>query len=101
MSTLPYLIVPPTTPQLLDPATAPLVSFCIPTRNRERTIAACLQSIRAQDYPRLEIIVIDNGSTDRTAEIARRYADVVEHSDQPLGAVRQRSIELSSGTILA
>jgi glycosyltransferase involved in cell wall biosynthesis len=101
MSPSPYLVIPPAIPQPLDPATAPLVSFCIPTRNRERTIAACLQSIRAQDYPCLEIIVIDNGSTDRTAEIARRYADVVEQSDQALGAVRQRSIELSSGTILA
>jgi glycosyltransferase involved in cell wall biosynthesis len=101
MSQLPYLIVPSSSPARLDLAEAPLVSFCIPTKNRERTIEACLQSIRAQDYPRLEIIVIDNGSTDRTAEIARRYADLVEHSNEPLGAVRQRSIELSRGAILA
>jgi glycosyltransferase involved in cell wall biosynthesis len=101
MPEFPYLIIPPAIPAPLDPAAAPLVSFCIPTRNRERTIAACLQSIRAQDYPRVEIIVIDNGSTDRTTEIARRYADLVEHSDQALGAVRQRSIELSRGAILA
>ncbi len=101
MTPAPYLIISPSVPHPVDPAAAPLVSFCIPTKNRERTIASCLQSIRAQDYPRLEIIVIDNGSTDRTAEIARRYADVVEQSDQPLGAVRQRSIELSRGAILA
>jgi len=101
MTPAPYLIIPPSIPHPIDPATAPLVSFCIPTKNRERTIAACLQSIRAQDYPQIEIIVIDNGSTDRTAEIARRYADVVEHSDQPLGAVRQQSIDRSHGAILA
>ncbi|HJZ46447.1 MAG TPA: glycosyltransferase family 2 protein [Roseiflexaceae bacterium] len=101
MSQPSYLVISPAIPEPLDAADAPLVSFCIPTKNRERTIEACLQSIRAQVYPRLEIIVIDNGSTDRTAEIARRYADVVEHSDQPLGAVRQRSIELSRGGILA
>jgi glycosyltransferase involved in cell wall biosynthesis len=101
MSPSPYLIIPQAIPDPVDPAAAPLVSFCIPTKNRERTIAACLESIRAQDYPRVEIVVVDNGSTDRTAEIARRYADVVDRSDLPLGAVRQRSIDLSSGAVLA
>jgi glycosyltransferase involved in cell wall biosynthesis len=101
MTPSPYLVIPPSIPAPADPSTAPLVSFCIPTKNRERTIAACLESIRAQDYARIEIVVIDNGSTDRTVEIARRYADLVEYCDLPLGGVRQRSIDRSHGAILA
>lgn len=96
-----YLIVPQSTPRTLAPQSYPLVSFCIPTKDRERTIAACLASIRTQTYPNLEIVVVDNGSTDRTAAIARQYADVVTTCLGPLGAVRQRSIDASSGSILA
>ncbi len=96
---LPYLVIPsePTQPNTWQPR----VSFCIPTKNRARTIAACLASIRAQDYPDIEIIVVDNGSTDETVAIAQRYADRVASCDGKLGAVRQHSIDLSSGTILA
>jgi glycosyltransferase involved in cell wall biosynthesis len=102
MSAVPqYLVIPQSAPELLERYAAPKVSFCIPTKNRERTIEACLQSIRAQAYPEIEIIIIDNGSTDRTVEIAKRYADIVECSDRPLGAVRQRAIEISHGEILA
>lgn len=96
-----YLIIPPSIAEPKPGAATPCVSFCIPTRNRERTIEACLASIRAQEYPNIEIIVIDNGSTDRTPEIAARYADIVTHSDRPLGAVRQQAIELSRGEIMA
>ncbi len=50
---------------------APLVSVLVPARNEEKTIGRCLRSLLAQDYPRLEIIVLDDGSTDATATIAR------------------------------
>jgi len=96
-----YLIVPECEPETPAPQTYPLVSFCIPTKNRARTIGACPASIRAQSHPKLEIVVVDNGSTDRTVEIAKQYADVVTSCTGPLGAVRQRSIEASNGTILA
>ena len=56
-------------------AGAPLVSVLVPARNEEATITECLDSIVAQEYPNLEIIVLDDGSTDRTADIARTYAD--------------------------
>ena len=54
------------------PRGAPLVSVIIPARNEARNIATCLASVRASDWPRLEIIVVDDASTDGTGELARR-----------------------------
>ena len=51
----------------------PLVSILMPAYNAEATIAEALQSAVAQTWQRKEIIVIDDGSTDRTAEIARSF----------------------------
>jgi glycosyltransferase involved in cell wall biosynthesis len=59
----------------IDPAAAPSISAIIPAKDEEATLADCLASVCGQNYPRLEIIVIDDRSTDRTAEIARRFAD--------------------------
>ena len=55
----------------------PLVSVIIPTKNSERTIRTCLESVRAQTYRNFEIVVVDNFSTDSTTRIAKEYADVV------------------------
>jgi len=55
----------------------PLVSVIIPTKNSERTIRTCLESVRAQTYRNFEIVVVDNFSTDSTIRIANEYADVV------------------------
>jgi glycosyltransferase involved in cell wall biosynthesis len=52
----------------------PLVSILIPAYNAEELIGYTLQSAVAQTWPRKEIIVADDGSTDRTAEIAKRFA---------------------------
>jgi len=49
------------------------VSICIPAYNAERFIAATLESALRQDYPNLEIIVSDDGSADRTAEIVQAH----------------------------
>lgn len=51
-----------------------LVTVVIPARNEERSIRACLASIQAQDWPNLEILVVDGASTDATAEIVRAIA---------------------------
>jgi chlorobactene glucosyltransferase len=53
------------------PVATPLISVCIPARNEERNIRACVEALLAQDYPSLEIIVLDDRSTDRTKEILR------------------------------
>jgi glycosyltransferase involved in cell wall biosynthesis len=52
----------------------PLVSILIPAYNAERWIAGAVQSAVDQTWRRKEIIVIDDGSTDRTAEVVRRFA---------------------------
>src|SRR5574341_2126481 len=61
------IIVEPTPP----PSRAPLISVCIPARNEERNIRACVEAMLAQDYPNLEVIVLDDCSTDATPEILR------------------------------
>lgn len=51
----------------------PLVSVVVPAFNAEATLEATLQSVAAQDYRRLEILVVDDGSTDGSAAIAERF----------------------------
>lgn len=58
-------------------ADLPIVSVIVPTKNSERFLEACLQSIRNQTYSNLEIIVVDNFSNDDTVDIANTYSDFV------------------------
>ncbi|MFN7035247.1 MAG: glycosyltransferase [Bellilinea sp.] len=66
----------------------PLVSVLIPARNEEENIGACLESLLGQDYPHLEIRVLDDQSSDRTAEIARRYCQ----QDRRLGLIEGKPL---------
>jgi len=81
------IIVEPTPP----PSQAPLISVCIPARNEERNIRACVEVMLAQDYPDLEVIVLDDRSTDATpsilADIASRDPRLrpISGSDLPEG----------------
>jgi glycosyltransferase involved in cell wall biosynthesis len=60
-----------------DPATAQLdVSVIVPARNEEASLGACLESLTRQIGVRFEVIVVDDGSTDRTGEIARSFTGV-------------------------
>jgi hypothetical protein len=56
------------------PHDAPLVSIVIPARNEARNIAPCVESALASSYPRLEVIVVDDHSTDETGAIAASIA---------------------------
>ena len=78
----------------------PRVSFIIPTMNSRRTLERNLSSIREQDYPEVEVIVVDGGSTDGTIEIAEKYADRVLVEPGTLGYARQKWAELATGEIL-
>lgn len=76
-------------------------SFIIPALNEEACIAACIQSIQAQGEARYEIIVVDNGSTDRTVEIANQMGCVVVTEQKPgLSHARNRGAEIAQGDII-
>jgi len=76
-----------------------LVSVVITTKNEEKNIENCLRSIKEQTYPQelIEIIVVDNNSTDRTKEIARKYTDKVYDKGPERSAQRNYGINLSKG----
>jgi chlorobactene glucosyltransferase len=81
------IVVEPASP----PADPPLISVCIPARNEERNISACVEAVLEQDYPNLEFIVLDDRSTDSTPQILAdiAYRDsrlhLINGSDLPSG----------------
>jgi 2-polyprenyl-3-methyl-5-hydroxy-6-metoxy-1,4-benzoquinol methylase len=78
-------------------ADQPLVSVLVPTKDSAATLARCLRSVRAQDHPRVEVVVVDNSSTDATPRIAAELADVVVTAGPERSAQRNVGLELSSG----
>jgi len=84
----------------------PLVSICIPTYNAEKTVMSTLQSILSQTYRNLEILVVDNASSDNTMSLLRQVNDprlVIHRNERDLGAEANfsRCIELASGEYVA
>jgi len=75
----------------------PLVSVIITTRNEESVIEKLLKSIQTQTYSSLEIILVDNHSTDRTCEIARTYVDKLLIQGPERSAQRNLGVRESSG----
>jgi chlorobactene glucosyltransferase len=62
----------------------PFVTVIVPTRDEERNIAFCLESLLALDYPGFEILVVDDHSTDRTTRIVREtIGKHAKHAPQP------------------
>jgi len=79
---------------------SPLVSVIITTRNEERNIGACLDSIRKQTYGSIEIIVVDNGSTDKTKIIAHEYTKSVYAKGPERSAQRNFGAKQADGEFL-
>src|SRR3990172_4740583 len=52
----------------------PLISIVTPSFNQAEYLSACMESVLSQDYPRLEYLVLDGGSTDGTREVLERHA---------------------------
>ncbi len=79
----------------------PLVSILIPAFNAEKWIAETLRSAVAQTWEQKEIIVVDDGSTDKTVAIARRFESqglrVVTQENQGASAARNNAFSLSQG----
>jgi teichuronic acid biosynthesis glycosyltransferase TuaG len=60
----------------------PKVSVIIPVYNQERYVGECVESVLGQDYPNLEVIVVDDGSTDGTARILEGFDDRIHYIRQ-------------------
>ena len=80
----------------------PLVSIIIPCFNYGRYLPEAFESIFSQSYPNIEIILIDDGSTDDTRQIVERYNKVkyFYQANKGLSAARNAGIENSSGDFL-
>lgn len=75
----------------------PLVSIIVTTRNEERNIGKCLESIKEQTYPKLQIIVVDNNSTDKTKEIAKEYTKYIYNKGPERSAQRNYGAKKANG----
>ena len=80
-----------------------LVSVVIPVFNGERFLAAAIQSVLDQTYRPVEVIVVDDGSTDASAAIARSFEGVrvIGQEQAGPGAARNRGVAAATGELLA
>ncbi len=87
----------------VPPTAAPKISVVICAYNAERTMQACLESLRTLRYPHYEVIVVNDGSTDRTLEIAEGFpeARIISQDNRGLSAARNVGIEAATGEIVA
>lgn len=82
---------------------APRISVVICAYNAERTMDACLASLRHLRYPNYEVIVVNDGSTDRTEQIARGYPEfrLISQPNKGLSVARNVGMEAATGEIVA
>ncbi len=80
----------------------PLISVVVCSYNGARTIRHCLDGLSRLDYPNFEVIVVDDGSTDATAEIAREYPfRLISTENMGLSHARNVGMEAARGEIIA
>ena len=80
----------------------PRVSVVVCSYNGERTIRDCLEGLLTLDYPNYEVIVVNDGSTDRTATIAHEYPfRVISTENRGLSTARNTGLEAATGEIIA
>ncbi len=82
----------------VNSAARPLVSVIVPTKNSAKFLGACLESIRSQTYPHIELIVVDNHSTDTTLAIAKRFTEHVFTHGPERSAQRNHGVNQAKGT---
>jgi glycosyltransferase involved in cell wall biosynthesis len=82
----------------------PLVTIVTPSYNQGRFIAATIESVLSQDYPHIEYIIMDGGSTDETAEVVRRYEgrlEFVSEKDRGQSHAINKGFRRARGEIVA
>lgn len=78
------------------------ISVVIPAWNEEREIEHCLESLYRQEYANFEVIVVDNGSTDATASLARSWGvRVIEEPQRGISCARQAGFKAARGSVVA
>ncbi|HEV8679769.1 MAG TPA: glycosyltransferase, partial [Stellaceae bacterium] len=89
--------VPPALPRY------PRVSVVVCAYNAERTMEACLASLETLDYPDYEVVVVNDGSTDRTLEISEGfpYCRIISQPNMGLSVARNVGAEAATGEIVA
>ncbi|BAY49263.1 family 2 glycosyl transferase [Scytonema sp. HK-05] len=94
-------------PNLDSYDTLPLVSVIIPAYNAEKFIAATLESVLSQSYKKIEVVIVDDGSGDRTVEIVQEFAAkdnrviLFQQSNSGVAAARNLAIQKSKGEYIA
>lgn len=81
-----------------------LISVIIPVYNREQYLAETIESVLSQTYRPLEIIIVDDGSTDGTVDVVRSFSGVVRYFFQPnsgCGAALNSGVERAEGDYLS
>jgi succinoglycan biosynthesis protein ExoA len=93
----------------METTSLPRVSLVIPVRNEGRFIEKCLESLAAQGYPRsqIEVVLVNDGSSDGTCELARHYAGfgwhsfrLVENERSGTAAARNTGLGLAAGELV-
>jgi len=80
----------------------PRISVVVCTHNGGRTLRNCLEGLGLLEYPDYEVIVVDDGSTDAAAAIAREYpVRLIQTENRGLGSARNTGLEAASGEIVA
>lgn len=82
----------------------PLISVIMPAYNAQKTIGASISGVLCQTYPNVELIVVDDGSTDRTAAIIAGYGDMIRcfHQENAgVSAARNHALREANGELIA
>lgn len=83
-----------------------VISIIIPVYNSEKSIVRCIESIQRQTYPSLEILIINDGSTDKSVEICEKYAKedsricIISQKNKGVSAARNTGITKAIGTYI-
>ena len=83
----------------------PEISVVIPAYNHERFLRETIDSVLGQSYENLELIIVDDGSTDKSAEVIRRYSDprlcYIYQENQDAYNALNRGLSLAKGSYIA